>query len=288
MRAREVQYEQPEYSDWGFPIVFHSDYMDQSRKSIYTNWHIGIEVLYCTQGRGRVLRDSQEESFGPGDLVIIDSNVIHALHLADVRCDYYCMIIEPAFLGAHGFEMEQLRIQTVVRDADAIGHYQKVIDSFARMDAFHKPVVLTSVLLLFLRLLRHYRGAAPAPPRPGANRSHHIIVEALNYIREHLSEPMCIEQISRHVGMSKYYFCRQFLAYTGTTITHHINTLKCDMARKLLRENGFNVSEAAHHLGFTNLSYFSKLYRKHVGVLPSVEQRQREDRATRNNVFEKA
>jgi len=60
-----------------------------------------------------------------------------------------------------------------------------------------------------------------------------------------------------------------FRAYTGMPVIHYINTLRCDYARKLITENGCNVSEAALMVGISNLPYFTRLYKRHMGVLPS-------------------
>lgn len=266
-----VHYEQPVYTDPAFPIVFHRDMMDDTRHTIYTNWHAGIELLYCIQGSGELLYGSEIAPFGVGDLVVVTSNVIHSLRLTTEPCVYYCMIVEPSFLAAHSFPHGEVRFSPVVRDEQVLAVFRRIIDCFLEKDAYYKPLVASQTLMLFVHLLRQHTVPEDAGQTVGERRSQRIIMQAIAYIREHLHEPIHLERLSRHVGMSKYYFCRQFLTYTGTSVTYHINALKCDFARKLLRENGFNVSEAAHYLGFQNLSYFSKLYKKHIGILPSQE-----------------
>ncbi|MCL2867270.1 MAG: AraC family transcriptional regulator, partial [Clostridia bacterium] len=95
------------------------------------------------------------------------------------------------------------------------------------------------------------------------------VMRALYYIRVNLCEAISIDDICRHVGMSKYYFCRMFKAYTGMPVIHYINMLRCDYAQKLIAEKGCNVTEAAQTLGIHNLPYFSRLYKRHTGVTPS-------------------
>lgn len=285
MSNQPVQYEQPVYSDPGFPIMFHTDFMDEGRRAIYTNWHTGIELLYCLEGTGQVWYGSEIADFGPGDLVSIGSNIIHTLHLTGTHCIYHCMIVEPFFLKAHGFSVADMRFVPVIRDPNAHRLFEAAAETLVQMDALYKPLVLAQVLMLFVRLVKAHTLPLAQDGPDGARKGQDTIMQALDYIREHLCEPIRLDQLCRHVGMSKYYLCRQFLAYTGTSVIHHINALKCDFARKLILENGFNVSEAAHHLGFQNLSYFSKLYRKHVGTLPSQAASDRAIRAKRGEVY---
>lgn len=283
-----VQYEQPVYTDSSFPIILHIDQMHTGRRSIYTNWHAGIEILYCYEGSGRLVYDSEVVPFGEGELVVIGSNVIHTLYLEENPCTYYCMIVEPSFLAAHGVPVERMHLEPIIGAQAAIGLYKQVADTFLERQAYYKPLVLAQVLQLFVHLMQSHMQPEERSVRAGDRRTQRIIVQAIHYIKDHLAEPIHIDQISRHVGMSKYYFCRQFLAYTGTSVNQHINALKCDLARKLLMENGFNVSEAAHYLGFQNLSYFSKLYKKHVGILPSNDLRPMPARTQQYDIFSPA
>jgi AraC-like DNA-binding protein len=67
-------------------------------------------------------------------------------------------------------------------------------------------------------------------------------MKALCYIRQHLCEPITLDDICREVAMSRYYFCHLFRAYTGMTVINYINMLRCALARSLILEKRFNVS----------------------------------------------
>ena len=72
--------------------------------------------------------------------------------------------------------------------------------------------------------------------------------------------------------MSKYYFCRAFKQATGQTVTQYINWVRCSHARRLLASGECNVGEAAERCGFHNLSYFTRVYRRQYGRVPSKEK----------------
>jgi AraC-like DNA-binding protein len=94
------------------------------------------------------------------------------------------------------------------------------------------------------------------------------IKAVMTYMRSHLSEPVTLDEIAEHAGVSKYHLSREFKLSTGATIFDSLNILRCKEARHLL-SSGATVSEAAHACGFENLSYFSRTFKKYTGKLPS-------------------
>jgi len=66
-----------------------------------------------------------------------------------------------------------------------------------------------------------------------------------------------------------------FKQCTNVSIFEFLNSHRCSEAKKLLRQE-HTVSEAAFACGFENLSYFSRTYKKYIGVLPNKTKRQYE------------
>lgn len=272
MQPFAVLYEPPLYDDPAFPIIYHQDEMSSKRRAVYTNWHAGVELLYCYEGKGLLQQSPDSSPFEEGDIVVISSNTLHTLHLRDETCRYQCMIVDLPFLLGHGLNVENLYFDPVVRDPEAVACFRAIIDDFEAQPAYYKPQILAHVLTLFVGLMRNH--LQPDQPPQTNLRSRRVIIQALEYIRAHLCEPIVIDDISRHIGISKYYFCKLFHTYTGMPVLQYINMLKCDYARRYLLQNNMTISEVAHMLSFQNLSYFSKLYKKYFNVLPSEERRQ--------------
>lgn len=101
---------------------------------------------------------------------------------------------------------------------------------------------------------------------------------ALKVIHERYRDP----SLSRHliaaaIGISDDYLSKQFHKDCGFTIPEYINRLRMADAGKLLAAANTKVSEIASSLGFSNLSYFSALFKKQFGMTP--EQYRREKRS---------
>ena len=87
-------------------------------------------------------------------------------------------------------------------------------------------------------------------------------------MNKNFREKLTVEQIAEQAGMSKYYFLREFKTVTGITVITFLNILRCNNAQKLI-ERGETIWLAARKSGFENDSYFTKVFKKTKGILPS-------------------
>ncbi|MEM7134152.1 MAG: helix-turn-helix transcriptional regulator [Chloroflexota bacterium] len=83
-----------------------------------------------------------------------------------------------------------------------------------------------------------------------------------------------VDTIARELGLSPRYLSDSLKAETGKTAIEHIHLYLIDEAKNLLLEPGSKISETAYTLGFDSPKYFSRLFKKKVGVSPTVYQAQ--------------
>ena len=76
---------------------------------------------------------------------------------------------------------------------------------------------------------------------------------------------------TRHqiTNISKSYLSSIFKKETGESFTDYVNRKKIEEAKVLIQRQGLKTYEAAHELGFSDESYFSKLFKKYTGINPS-------------------
>ena len=94
---------------------------------------------------------------------------------------------------------------------------------------------------------------------------------ALSEISERYAENEKIEYYAELCGMSEVNFRRLFREYTGQSPVDYRNELRLNHARIKLQSGEYNVSEAAVTSGFSNLSFFIRLYKKKYGHTPKKE-----------------
>jgi AraC-like DNA-binding protein len=89
-------------------------------------------------------------------------------------------------------------------------------------------------------------------------------------LRQHLAEPLSLEQIGRETGCSPFHLSRTFSAETGKTIPQYLRRLRMEQAADLLQSGKYNVTEAALEVGYSSLSHFSQSFCQEMGCCPGL------------------
>ena len=90
-----------------------------------------------------------------------------------------------------------------------------------------------------------------------------------DYLVEHLSERVTIEELSRMFHINATTLKEAFKAEYGTSLAAHIKEHRMEKAATLLRESGLSVAEIAKIVGFESRSRFGTAFKEKYGVLPS-------------------
>ncbi len=105
----------------------------------------------------------------------------------------------------------------------------------------------------------------------GDDRTAHMI---LNYIQENYADPkLGLENLSVFTGYSKSRLCIVFKRITDLTIIDYITKVRMDAACELLRNTNFSVKEISRKTGFTDPSYFGKVFRQTIHETPKEYRR---------------
>ncbi|MEG0769077.1 MAG: response regulator [Ruthenibacterium sp.] len=111
----------------------------------------------------------------------------------------------------------------------------------------------------------------PAEHNHLRSESKKVIVRQIEqYFQQNLSEPITLQMLSDKMNLSKVYLCRIFKQKKNMTPIDYFTHLKIEKAQKMLRQMpGTPLREAAEALGFSDVSYFSKVFKRIVGETPS-------------------
>ena len=82
-----------------------------------------------------------------------------------------------------------------------------------------------------------------------------------NYINEHFTENLTLEQMASLAGFSKYHFTRLFRQYADTSFYKYLNRKRIDYAKSLLLDPDLSVIEVALASGFSSLSAFLRMFK---------------------------
>jgi AraC-like DNA-binding protein len=90
------------------------------------------------------------------------------------------------------------------------------------------------------------------------------------YIAEHFAEPLDCNHLAKLCFLSTSQFYNLFNKHFGCSPLQYRDNLVIEKAKVLLKLEEITVSEVSEILGFTDVAYFSRFFKKHVGVSPSV------------------
>jgi AraC family transcriptional regulator len=93
--------------------------------------------------------------------------------------------------------------------------------------------------------------------------------QAINFIEEHLLEPITIEEIAQQANVSSYHFQRSFMMLTDLSVGEYIRRRRLTLAAQELISENHKVMDVAFRFGYDTPESFAKAFRKQHGITPS-------------------
>ncbi len=88
------------------------------------------------------------------------------------------------------------------------------------------------------------------------------IQPVLQYIDEHLAEKMLIEDMTKQVNLSYYYFMKVFKKAVGMSFTDYVNFKRIKKAEQMLLTEDMSIAEVAEFVGISNLGHFYEMFNR--------------------------
>ena len=245
-----------------------------------TRWHyhVAMELTLFTAGEGTRFVGDQIESFKAGDLVLLGEKLPHYWHTRGTSAgisvqwhfpEGHALWAFPELLSALSLFKKAGR--GVQFTGSTAAHLKEALGGIAQTS---EAARLARLLLLF-SLMVH------APERDRRLLSHRsfelpsdsLYQESMGRVMRHLiarfREPVRLEEVLKIAGMSRPTFARQFKKHAGHTCSEFLNRLRLQAACRDLTESDSSVLEIAMTSGFTQVSFFNRLFRRHLGCSPS-------------------
>lgn len=92
---------------------------------------------------------------------------------------------------------------------------------------------------------------------------------AQEYIHEHYTEKIYLDDLAKNVCLSSTYLSAVFKKELGMNVTEYINKTRCDVAKDLLKQTSLPSRSIAERIGYTDEKYFLHQFKKIVGITPA-------------------
>ena len=127
------------------------------------------------------------------------------------------------------------------------------------------PLIQQEILY---RLLTSSQGARLQQMAAVGSHSHRI-ARSIKWLGTHFQQPLKIEELAEHVGMSASAFHRTFKEVTAMSPLQYQKTLRLSEAQRLMLTRKMDAARAAFEVGYVSPSQFSREYRRQFGTSPS-------------------
>ena len=96
-----------------------------------------------------------------------------------------------------------------------------------------------------------------------------IIKKVRIYVEQNYAKDLILDDVSKEMQISPYYFSKLFKKKTGNTFIEYLTSVRMEKAKELLRNSDMSMKEICVEVGYADANYFSRTFKKNVGVTPS-------------------
>lgn len=267
-RAREAKdislYEQiPRIeNDFGVKLLF---CREVSR--LLPHWHENIELLYIYRGSAEFCIDGGIRTVAAGDMVAVNGTEVHSF-VSQERIDYACILIYPSFfsdISARGLRFENL----IRNDARVKELVDAIVDEYERRNSGYDMMIKSHTYALIAHLLRQHPSTEVDERIEEARQMRLRRLDAvMRYISENYSEHITTKELADMCFLSESHFCRFFKSTIGKTSIEYINEFRIQKASVLLTNTDESISRIATTVGFDDINYFTRMFKRALGVPP--------------------
>ncbi|CAI6083526.1 AraC family transcriptional regulator [Cohnella sp. JJ-181] len=266
-----------------FPLKLHyCRYERVGTPTFYPHWHEHMEFLYIVEGRARISCNADSYDVGPGDLIVVNcADLHHGVCLSD-RLFYYAVIFDPDLLHSHRIDSAEAKFITpivrsrirfanrVTGDAAIKDSLDELIREYEKKDFAYELSVKSCLYRLLAAMLRgHVAESMPEGELASRIRRLTRIEPVLQHIEANYAKRLDVETLAGIAGMSRYHFSRVFKELTSRSVTDYVNFVRIGRCEQELRYTNKTISEIALDHGFSDIYYFSRLFKSYRGVSPS-------------------
>lgn len=229
-----------------------------------------VEVLLVDEGNPRFLIGDTAYDTKAGDLLIINSGVVHD-EFSEKPFGSWCMAVA-------GLRLTGLRENALIRD-DAPAVYSvnnELPDLRALYDIMYRYIsadrpdceafchrLMLALLDRVLTITGSTTLRLPVDPEPAS-----LGRQVQEYIDQHFSEPLTLQTLGDALHASPYYLSHVFKQLSGFSPMQYLTRRRIGEAQSLLLETDLPIARVAEMVGYETQNYFNLQFSKHVGMPP--------------------
>jgi len=223
-----------------------------------------VDLTYVVGGQAEYTIDGRLYSVKAGDLLCIPAGSSRSATSRNPACfESFAANFRMLTLEGENVAVPLPLISSIGIHEDIVSLYKRLNENWLRRSpgcVMRVRAVFMTILQRFMAMLVYEVDTYTFDPR---------VKTAIRYITDHYAEVMSISDVAKIVSLNPVYFGALFKKETTMTFRDYLNMIRLNQAEDMLRTGEWNVTEVGLRCGFTDVFYFSRLYKKHRGIPPS-------------------
>jgi AraC-like DNA-binding protein len=262
-----------------FPIEYY--YIDEThtRYDMSAHWHSEMEIIRILDGRLTVKLNDRTYNAKQGDIVIVNSEMVHGAFPED--CKYECIVFHIDFFHIDNYSCRYffeslLNHEYLIKEFNEKDNSEfcmaidSLFETIRKKSSGYKFAVIGALYRLFGVIIDEHRySAVNGQDNIFADKNVPKLKKVLTYVRENYDKQISLDDMSKAAGMSPKYFCYFFKEMTGKTPVEYLNGYRIEKASRKLLYTDLSVTEIAFASGFNDLSYFIKTFKNMKNTTPA-------------------
>jgi two-component system response regulator YesN len=240
--------------------------------SIYTSFTDALSCLYYNNAEP-VVHYSSLKRIDPNnhiDYLVTQKHLVEAVRLRKVESyDYFGLlmddirtfsdtakrnkILEILVLAKNAMSLDS---QSDVKQIDYVGYVTQLMN-------YTGNELIDFGYQLFIYITSYVK------PQNSIDYSNHIVKATKEYLELNYAEDISLEDMAEHVNISPQYFSKLIKKTTGFNFIDWLSMLRVKKAKELLNNSNLTVKEVCFMVGYKDPNYFSRIFKKRIGITPS-------------------
>lgn len=254
-------------------------YQSAKGHSMSRDDHDDYLLIYCLDGSGKLTLDGKNYRVTAGDLFVIPKGLSHhyETHNKNPWTIYWVHFDgqDAEHFIAHLYQNKNRLKNPIIR----LGIHAKLTSEFGALLESRQSIYDLNAFISASNHLRQILAyiAQLQPLERQRQSADSFDLEAIHSLMQtRLHEQLDLETLAQQINLSKYHFVKRYKELTGTTPINHFIHLKIERACYLLDVTPKNINEIAFALGYEDAYYFSRIFKKIMGVSPSQYRKMRD------------
>ncbi len=277
------QKEDAKHGESFFPVQKYITSLTPEYPVLTTHWHEEAEFTLITEGQGTYYIELEEYGVGPEDLVFVMPLALHAASAPEgcgLLSETY--VFHMNFLGGnstdicstkylHPLARHEMALPGVIQPEHSA--YLSLRKIFGQISSLYDggipghELALKALLLQTIFLLLQFQESAAPSDIPNALHSEKLKA-VLDYMELHYMDAIAVADLAGLCYFSEYHFMRFFKKHMNMTCIEYLNNLRLEKAVELLEDDSASILEVSLSVGFSNLSYFHRAFKKKYHMTP--------------------